>query len=353
MKSQVDHPRGFCSSHWNLFSLLKFGTIVQLQISLRLKPPMQKGLPHRCTPFLYTLFTNQKADKLLSSRDFQVNFHSTRAKPINVKDRSLFCSFFNTAVLVTVNFSSYPKQSGQYFHLPDKDCTTCWMIPGCQQTRPKESSTAAEGNPLPLLSTGSVISVTVQQIQSQGLTLLERSIGPPCSVTRSWEVLGQEVFSAAKPTQIIPQNKPGGFFFFFLSILCAFHTLPLCITDATNLGWTNFKSSTILFTGFPRERSLILAWDIFTEIWRACSFKSTAEEHMLKTEFRSDKSFSQFIQLLLHHSFSWNVSDAHYWSASRWVYVTCILNSIPYPTFTWKLASLPPSEKRHQTQHKN
>lgn len=187
---------------------------------------MQKGLPHRCTPFLYTLFTNQKADKLLSSRDFQVNFHSTRAKPINVKDRSLFCSFFNTAVLVTVNFSSYPKQSGQYFHLPDKDCTTCWMIPGCQQTRPKESSTAAEGNPLPLLSTGSVISVTVQQIQSQGLTLLERSTGPPCSVTRSWEVLGQEVFSAAKPTQIIPQNKPGGFFFFFFfeHSVCFSHT---------------------------------------------------------------------------------------------------------------------------------
>lgn len=225
MKSQVDHPRGFCSSHWNLFSLLKFGTIVQLQISLRLKPPMQKGLPHRCTPFLYTLFTNQKADKLLSSRDFQVNFHSTRAKPINVKDRSLFCSFFNTAVLVTVNFSSYPKQSGQYFHLPDKDCTTCWMIPGCQQTRPKESSTAAEGNPLPLLSTGSVISVTVQQIQSQGphptrkkhsTTLLSDTLTGGAG-TRGFFCSKANSNNSSKQTWRL-------FFFFFEHSVCFSHT---------------------------------------------------------------------------------------------------------------------------------
>lgn len=186
---------------------------------------MQKGLPHRCTPFLYTLFTNQKADKLLSSRDFQVNFHSTRAKPINVKDRSLFCSFFNTAVLVTVNFSSYPKQSGQYFHLPDKDCTTCWMIPGCQQTRSKESSTAAEGNLLPLLSTGSVISVTVQQIQSQGphptrkkhsTTLLSDTLTGGAG-TRGFFCSKANSNNSSKQTWRL-------FFFFFEHSVCFSHT---------------------------------------------------------------------------------------------------------------------------------
>lgn len=154
--------KGICSSHWNSLSLLTFSTTIQLHISLMLKPPMQKSLLWRCTPFLYTLLTNQKADELLSSRDIQVNFHFREMKLINVKDRSLFCSFFNTAVLVILTFTSYSKQPGQYFHLPDKNCIKCWMIPGCQQ---KRQHCCWRKPTLPLLSTGSVISATVQQIK--------------------------------------------------------------------------------------------------------------------------------------------------------------------------------------------
>lgn len=137
-ESHVDHPSGLI-----LQPLLKFAipTKICYHSSTSNSKQANHFKPNFCLNHTYAevmaiqmqpkthtfpLPATSEADEFLSSRDskvclfvvfllFLVFFYLRGIKLTKVKGNSFFYTFFNTAVLVAVNFSSYPKQQpGQY-----------------------------------------------------------------------------------------------------------------------------------------------------------------------------------------------------------------------------------------------
>lgn len=92
---------------------------------------------------------------------------------------------------------------------------------------------------LSLLGKGRIISVAVQQIKPGSKpTKKNPPHFQPGGSLLSIMLMGGDKAGCffSSNANLNHSSKPT------LSVPCGFHALPLCTTDATNLGWTEFKS---------------------------------------------------------------------------------------------------------------